>query len=175
MSVVRRLARTSAATAAVALLLTACSSAPEDPGDGTKAAQLGRQIDIRSSGSPNLATLWLDSVVPVTCTEPGSLPPNNGHYLAATIVLQTSEEYQPDSGWWMSYADFSTKDPDGKDSGKGILTSCLPKHRYLPDDFYLNDSGYYGVVLLDSSSEHGTISYRPHNLPQDVKGWHWQY
>ncbi|WP_018683301.1 hypothetical protein [Actinokineospora enzanensis] len=179
MSYVRRWARIPAVLAAGALLLTACGSAPsseEQPGaEGTRSMRMGRQIDIRSGASPVLATLWLDSVVVVNCTEPGSLPPNSGHYLAATIVLKTTDEYTPDSGWWMSAGDFTTEDKDGKVTGKGILTSCLPKHRYLPDDFYLSDSGYYGVVLIDSASDHGTLIYKPHNLPKDITGWSWAY
>ncbi len=175
MSSVGRGARIGAALTIMILVLTSCASAESSSDPQTKAAQLGRQISIRSSSSPALATLWLDSVESVACTEPGSLPPNKGHYLAATIVLQTTEAYQADSGWWMSAADFATVDEDGRTTGNGILTSCLPNHRYLPDDFYLSDSGYYGVVLLDSASEHGTLVYRPHNLPQDIAGWHWDY
>ncbi|RLK59543.1 hypothetical protein [Actinokineospora cianjurensis] len=174
MSYVRRWARFPVVAVTAGLLLAACSSGSDSSG-GTTAARLGGQIAIRSSGSPTLATLWLDSVVAVDCTEPGSLPPNNGHYLAATIVLKTSEQYQPDSGWWMSAGDFATEDADGKQTGKGIVTSCLPEHRYLPDDFYLSDSGYYGVVLIDSASVHGTLTYKPHNLPNNVTGWHWSY
>jgi hypothetical protein len=174
MSVAHRGIRITAAIAAMILTVTGCSKEPSRD-DATQAADLGRQIVIRSNGSPTLATLWLDSVKPVQCTEPGSLEPNNGHYLAATIVLQTTQEYQPDWGWWMSATDFATEDNDGKVTGRGIFTSCLPQHRYLPDDFYLADSGYYGVVLIDSSSEHGTLTYKPHNMPDDVKGWRWQY
>ncbi|PPK70345.1 hypothetical protein V5P93_000775 [Actinokineospora auranticolor] len=176
MSYVRRSARFAAAIVAATVSLTACSSESDDTAaDGTRGVGLGRHIEIRAGGSPVLATLWLDSVQAVNCTEPGSLPPNNGHYLAATIVLQTSEAYQPDSGWWMSAEDFTTENGEGKQTGKGIITSCLPKHRYLPDDFYLNDSGYYGIVLIDSASEHGTLTYKPRNLPTDVPGWHWKY
>ncbi|WP_436493670.1 hypothetical protein [Actinokineospora sp. HUAS TT18] len=174
MSLARPGIRIFAVIAALVLSVTACSK--EQSGtDATQAADIGRQIVIRSAGSPTLATLWLDSVKPVECTEPGSLKPNNGHYLAATIVLQTTQDYQPNQGWWMSATDFATKDGEGKVTGRGIFTSCLPTHRYLPDDFYLADAGYYGVVLIDSSSEHGTLEYRPHNMPDDVPGWHWEY
>ncbi|WP_026422761.1 hypothetical protein [Actinokineospora inagensis] len=172
MSNARRWARLPVAIAALAL--AACSS-DAGSGDGTETAHLGNRITIRSSSSPTLASLWLESVAPVDCTEPGSLPASSGHYLAATIVLQTTEQYTPDSGWWMSAADFTTEDSGGKVTGHGIVTSCLPENRYLPDDFYLSDSGYYGVVLIDSASVHGTVTYKPHNLPNDVAGWHWDY
>jgi hypothetical protein len=159
--------------AVVLLLATGCGTAPGSA--DTVQAQLGRQIQIRATGSPVLAILWLDSVEPVTCTEPGSLPPNRGHYLAATVVLQTTELYEPDWGWWMSAEDFHTIDGDGEVNGQGLLTSCLSPGRYLVDDFYLTDSGYYGVVLLDAAEEHGTLVYRPHNLPADIDGWHWEF
>lgn len=159
--------------AVLLLVLTGCGSAPG--GGDTVASQLGRQIHIRATGSPVLATLWLDSVRPVTCTEPGSLPPNRGHYLAATVVLKTTEQYEPDWGWWMSAADFHTVNAEGEETGRGILTSCLSPGRYLLDDFYLTDAGYYGVILLDSSAEHGTLVYQPHNLPADIGGWHWEF
>ncbi|MGQ0840752.1 hypothetical protein [Actinokineospora sp.] len=171
----RRSARVVACIAVMIFALSACSSDTSGSIAGTQVAKLGRQIDISSSGSPPLAALWLDSVESVRCTERGSLPPNNGHYLAVTIVLRTTEEYEPDWGWWMSATDFATYDADGNATGKGIFTSCLPVQRYLPDDFYLADAGYYGVVLLDSSSEHGTLTYKPHNMPAEVTGWRWQY
>ncbi|MGW5055562.1 hypothetical protein [Actinokineospora sp. NPDC004072] len=158
---------------AAALLVIAGCGAPE--AEGMVRAQLGREIQIRATGSPTLATLWLDSVEPVTCTEPGSLPPTRGHFLAATIVLQTSQQYEPDWGWWMSANDFKTVDANGKETGRGTITSCLSPSRYLVDDFYLSDAGYYGVVLIDSSAEHGTLVYTPHNLPSTVDGWSWEY
>ncbi|GGS14606.1 MULTISPECIES: hypothetical protein [Actinokineospora] len=159
--------------AVVLLVIAGCGTAPA--GEGVVPAQLGREIQIRATGSPTLATMWLDSVKPVTCTEPGSLPPNRGHYLAATIVLQTTEDYEPDWGWWMSASDFSTIDSNGQENGRGIITSCLPDSHYLVDDFYLSDSGYYGVVLLDSAAEHGTLVYSPHNLAGDTEGWSWEF
>lgn len=168
----RRMRFTPVATA-VALVATACSSSL--PAEDTVRAELGKSIEIRVSGSPTLATMWLDGIEPVECTEPGSLPPNKRHYLAATIVLQTTQEYEPDWGWWMTATDFTTVDDKGAITGQGAFTSCLPPHRYLLDDFYIADAGYYGVVLLDSDSEHGTLVYRPQNLPDSVPGWHWEY
>lgn len=159
--------------AALLIVLAGCGTAPS-PGD-TVEAQMGRQIQIRATGSPVLAKMWLDGVEPVTCTEPGSLPPNRGHYLAARIVLQTTEQYEPNWGWWMSASDFRTVDAEGEENGRGLLTSCLSPSSYLLDDFYLTDAGYYGVVLLDSAAAHGTLVYRPHNLPNDIAGWHWEY
>ncbi|MDQ3403808.1 MAG: hypothetical protein M3548_10490 [Actinomycetota bacterium] len=175
MPAARRPALITAAAAVMISVLTSCASAADSSGDRTVRAELGKRVDIRSNGSPMLASMWLDSVEPVTCSEPGSLPPNNGNYLAVTIVLHTTEDYEPDWGWWMSAPDFATMDEDGDETGKGVLTSCLPGHRYLPDDFYMQDAGYYGVVLLDSSSQHGTLTYRPHNMPADVPGWQWSY
>jgi hypothetical protein len=166
--------RTGLTSAVAALALAGCAVSPTT-GDGTTRAELGREVQIRSSGSPKLASLWLDSVKKVDCTEPGSLPPNRGVYLAVTIVLQTTEDYAPDWGWWMSALDFEVVDSGGKETGRGIITSCLAEHRYLDDDFYLRDAGYYGVVLLDAAAEHGTLVYRPHNMPALVGGWSWDF
>jgi hypothetical protein len=158
--------------AALLLVLAGCGTPAAEE---TVPSEFGRQIQIRSSGSPVLATLWLDGVDKVTCTEPGSLPPNRGHFLAARIVLQTTEQYEPNWGWWMSAEDFQAVDADGEVIGQGLKTSCLSPSRYLLDDFYLTDSGYYGEILIDAAAEHGTLVYRPHNLPADIKGWHWQF
>ncbi|MGX7825375.1 hypothetical protein ACTG9Q_09800 [Actinokineospora sp. 24-640] len=161
------------AVVALIFVLTGCGGSSSS--ENTIPAEFGHKIHIRSSGSPTLAALWLDSIRPVTCTEPGSLPPNRGHYLAVTIVLQTTEQYEPDWGWWMSARDFRTVDAEGEETGQGTITSCLPTHRYLTDDFYLSDAGYYGVVLLDTAAEHGTLVYSPHNLPSNTEGWRWEF
>lgn len=151
----------------------ACSGPPEEPGVAEVA--IGERIDIRASGSPVLATMWVQRVEPVTCTEPGSLPPSRGHYLAVTVVLRTSQAYAPDWGWWMSTEDFTTVDAAGDENGRGLFTSCLPAANLLHEDFYRPDAGYEGVVLLDTEETSGTLVYRPRNLPGDITGWRWRF
>ncbi|MFC5289507.1 hypothetical protein ACFPM7_20840 [Actinokineospora guangxiensis] len=137
--------------------------------------RIGQPVEVSVATSPVLATLWVESIRPVTCTEPGSLPPSRGHYLAVTIVLKASPQYEPHWGWWVSAQDFSTVDADGEETGRGLQTSCLPPADFLRDEAYMAGSGYQGIILVDTADESGTLSYSPDNLPAQREGWLWDY
>ncbi|GAA4442837.1 hypothetical protein ACFQV2_18005 [Actinokineospora soli] len=163
-----------AAIAALAIAATGCTSGPSATA-GLVEVAVGQHIEIRAAGSPVLATLWVQRVEPVSCSQPGSLPPSRGHYLAVTVVLRTSRDYAPDWGWWMTSDDFTTIDSSGDESGRGLFTSCLPPDLLLEEDFYRPDSGYEGAVLLDTEETSGTLVYRPRNLAGDIVGWRWRF
>ncbi len=145
-----------------------------DAGPGAR-EQIGRPVEISVATSPVLATLWVESVRTVTCTQPGSLPPSRGHYLAVSVVVKTADQYEPHWGWWVSAQDFSTVDADGEETGRGLETSCLAPEESLRDEAYLAGSGYQGVILVDTADESGTLLYKPDNLPAQREGWLWDY
>ena len=156
----------------VGFALVGACGAGEAPGERER---IGEAVEISVSTSPVLATLWVESVRPVACTEPGSLPPSRGHYLAVTVVVKTAEQYEPHWGWWVSAQDFSTIDADGEETGRGLETSCLPAENSLRDEAYLPGSGYQGVIIVDTADESGTLLYKPDSLPAQSEGWMWDY
>jgi hypothetical protein len=111
------------------------------------------------------------------CTEPFAPPPDNGHYIALSMTIITTDELTEEMGFLVDFSPFSFQvvGPDGvtetSDPGYGVY-GCLKGSNFLPIGSLSPSSRYEGVVLLDSKYDKGVIVLR---MPADPTGWEWTF
>lgn len=112
-----------------------------------------------------------------TCTEPYAPPPDNGHYIALSMTITTTEAFTEDMSYVVDFSPFSFEviGPDGVtevgDPGYGVY-GCLAGSDFVPLDGLAAESRYVGVVVLDTRYTAGRIVLR---MPGDPAGWEWTF
>lgn len=112
-----------------------------------------------------------------TCTEPYAPPPDNGHYIALSMTITTTEAFTEDMSYIVDFSPFSFEvvGPDGvtevSDPGYGVY-GCLDGSDFVPLNGLAPASRYAGVVVLDSRYDAGRIVLR---MPGDPAGWEWTF
>jgi hypothetical protein len=112
------------------------------------------------------------------CTEPYAPPPDNGHYIALSMTINTTDEFTEDMDYTVDFSPFSFEavGPDGvteaSDPGYGVY-ACLDGADFLPLGGLAPSSRYVGVVVLDSKYETGVIVLRMPANP--ASGWEWNF
>jgi len=113
-----------------------------------------------------------------TCTEPYAEPPENGHYIAVSMSIETTTDFTDDLSFMVDFSPFSFDivGPDGVtepgDPGMGVYM-CLRSSGFLPLEGLAPASRYVGVVVLDSRHTKGTLVLR---MPGDpTGGWEWTF
>jgi hypothetical protein len=123
-------------------------------------------------------TFTVDKIeVDVQCTEPYAEPPANGHYIALTMTIKTTDLFGPDLvplfnispfSWEIIGADGIT---EASDPGAGAY-SCLPTSD-LPPAGLSPSSQYVTTMVLDSRNASGILLLRMPNLVDG--GWEWTF
>lgn len=127
----------------------------------------------------NVLEFTVDKIqVDPTCTEPYAPPPDNGHYIALSMTISTTNEFTEDMAYMVDFSPFSFEvvGPDGltetSDPGYGVY-GCLDGSDFLPMGGLAPSSKYVGVVVLDSKYDKGIIVLR---IPGDpTSGWEWSF
>lgn len=113
-----------------------------------------------------------------TCTRPYAPPPDNGHYIALSLTINTTAAFTKDMAYLFDFSPFSFEvvGPDGvteaSDPGYGVF-GCLDGTDFVPVGGMTPSSRYKGVVVLDSKHTSGIIVLR---MPGDPSGgWEWAF
>lgn len=110
-----------------------------------------------------------------TCTAKYADKPTNGHYLAITLDITTSPDWNSDESWMSFQSDaWSVVSPEGKtendSSGQGY--TCVDSSQEVPYELGPGEH-VEGKVILDTAYTSGAIVLK---IPgQSVGGWEWSF
>jgi len=149
---------------------TATGGMTSAPVDTPTAVPLGQPVEVAMDGA--VLRLTLESVAVVTECPGRAAPvqqPVFGHFVVLHIAASVTESYAP-----VGAELFRITAPDGRTqsvSSTDASWACFEPAELLPA-FVDAGEPVSGVVVLDSATEHGTVSY---NSPGGANGWFWSF
>ncbi|NOJ60575.1 hypothetical protein [Arthrobacter sp. 260] len=128
---------------------------------------MGELAGIRDANGEYLVTFVVnDIVVDIPCTEQFAEPPENGHFVALDVSVETSPNMLDSDliqQFSMSSYTFQAIGPDGVTSNAGAdsvaTLFCLEDSLLLPTDIGPGEKAN-GLVLLDVASPSGILIYQ---------------
>lgn len=117
-------------------------------------------------------------IVDIPCTEPFTQPPENGHFVALDVSVETSPNMLTSDliqEFSMSPWDFQAIAPNGVTSNAGAdsfaTIGCLDDSVLLPGTIGPGEAAK-GLVLLDVADPAGVLIFRDY---QTDSGWEYAY
>lgn len=126
-----------------------------------------------------IVTFAIDSIAPVTCTEPYySYEPENGHLIAVQMRFSTAPELAQSQYPYFSVSPYEFSFIGADNITRGELATiatygCLPDGQLLTSGEMIPGSQYAGIVILDVPEPNGTLIFRPSSLTSG--GWEWVF
>lgn len=173
-----------AATATASATAFATKSAPSPTEEGPKKSERGNLIKepgqvagIMNEDGSELVLFTVHSIkADFTCTGPYKEKPENGHFLALDVSVETKkgvkDEYYSD--WSMNPYGFKTIAPNGTTSNADLGTmasySCVDDSEQLPE--VGDNEKARGLVVLDVETDEGTLVFSDSNVGA---AWEWEY
>lgn len=131
---------------------------------GNLIKKLGQRAGFSNESGVDWVSFTINSIEPVTCTEPYASAPVNGHLLAVDMSIVSTPEFASANYpvFAVSPYDFRYIDPATGTTFNGSLAtvatySCLPSAAILPSAGIGPDQKVTGKVILDLPATSGTL------------------
>jgi hypothetical protein len=129
---------------------------------------LGERFDVLDDSGTVMGSVAITDIeVDPSCQDAqrySSTPPTpqNGHFIAVHMDVQTSASYRPDTFTYPTGHDFSVTGPDGYTVGQVYADDlCIADREGFGTPMQPN-SKYRGWILIDSPVPDGSLTFRPH-------------
>jgi len=160
-------------------LTSAAESSPELNDRGNMPKYIGEEAHVLASTAADAAwvlTFNIDEIrVDPACDSGFPEPPANGHYIAISVRVATTPDYDPDTQYLgFTENDFRVIQPDGitVSDVTGKARSCLDPSHSIASAQIGPGQQYAGTVVIDAPVSTGALVYAPGGAPA---GWEWDF